>query len=130
MRTRVRPRLRPGAKDRAVIPVCDLKEQYRTLREQMLRAVDEVFSSGHFINGPNVKALESEIAAYVGSKHAVALNSGTDALHLALRALDIGPGDEVITSTFSFIATAEAISILGARPVFVDIDPRTYALDP
>lgn len=112
-----------------MIPICDLKEQYRTLREQMLRAVDEVCSSGHFINGPNVKALEAEVAAYVGAPHAVALNSGTDALHLALRALDIGPGDEVITTPFTFVATTEAIGIVGATPVFVDIDPRTYNLN-
>ncbi|HET9095594.1 MAG TPA: DegT/DnrJ/EryC1/StrS family aminotransferase [Candidatus Baltobacteraceae bacterium] len=112
-----------------MIPICDLKEQYRTLREQMLRAVDDVFSSGHFINGPNVKALEAEAAAYLGAAHAVALNSGTDALHLALRALDIGPGDEVITTPFTFVATTEAIGIVGATPVFVDIDPRTYNLD-
>ncbi|HKU67075.1 MAG TPA: DegT/DnrJ/EryC1/StrS family aminotransferase [Candidatus Baltobacteraceae bacterium] len=112
-----------------MIPICDLKEQYRTLREQMMRAVDDVFSSGHFINGPNVKALESEVAGYVGAKHAVALNSGTDALHIALRALDIGPGDEVITTPFTFVATTEAIGIVGATPVFVDIDPRTYNLD-
>lgn len=112
-----------------MIPICDLKEQYRTLREQMLRAVDEVCSSGHFINGPNVKALETEVAAYLGADHAVALNSGTDALHLALRALDIGAGDEVITTPFTFVATTEAIGIVGATPVFVDIDPRTYNLD-
>jgi dTDP-4-amino-4,6-dideoxygalactose transaminase len=112
-----------------VIPICDLKEQYRLLRDQMLRAVDDVFASGHFINGPNVKALEGEVAAYVGAKHAVALNSGTDALHLALRALDIGPDDEVITTPFTFVATTEAIGIVGATPVFVDIDPRTYNLD-
>jgi dTDP-4-amino-4,6-dideoxygalactose transaminase len=112
-----------------VIPICDLKEQYRLLRDQMLRAVDDVFASGHFINGPNVKALEGEVAAYVGAQHAVALNSGTDALHLALRALDIGPGDEVITTPFTFVATTEAIGIVGATPVFVDIDPRTYNLD-
>lgn len=112
-----------------MIPICDLKEQYRTLREQMMRAVDDVFSGGHFINGPNVKALEAEVAEYVGAKHGVALNSGTDALHLALRALDIGPGDEVITTPFTFVATTEAIGIVGATPVFVDIDPRTYNLD-
>lgn len=112
-----------------MIPICDLKEQYRMLREQMMRAVDDVFSSGHFINGPNVKALESEVAQYAGTSHAVALNSGTDALHLALRALDIGPGDEVITTPFTFVATTEAIGIVGATPVFVDIDPRTYNLD-
>lgn len=112
-----------------MIPICDLKEQYCTLREQMMRAVDEVCASGHFINGPNVKALESEVAEYLGAKHAVALNSGTDALHLALRALDIAPGDEVITTPFTFVATTEAIGIVGATPVFVDIDPRTYNLD-
>ena len=112
-----------------MIPICDLKEQYRTLREQMMRAVDDVFSSGHFINGPNVKALEAEVARYLGVAHAVALNSGTDALHLALRALDIGPGDEVITTPFTFVATTEAIGIVGAKPVFVDIDPRTFNLD-
>lgn len=112
-----------------MIPICDLKEQYRTLREQMMRAVDDVFASGHFINGPNVKALEAEVARYLGVAHAVALNSGTDALHLALRALDIGPGDEVITTPFTFVATTEAIGIVGAKPVFVDIDPRTFNLD-
>ena len=112
-----------------MIPICDLKGQYKTLREQMLRAVDEVFTSGHFINGPNVKALESEVAQYLGAAHAVALNSGTDALHLALRALDIGPGDEVITTPFTFVATTEAIGIVGATPVFVDVDPRTYNID-
>jgi dTDP-4-amino-4,6-dideoxygalactose transaminase len=112
-----------------VIPICDLKEQYRTLCEQMMRAVDDVFSGGHFINGPNVKALESEVAEYVGAQFGVALNSGTDALHIALRALDVGPGDEVITTPFTFVATTEAIGIVGATPVFVDIDPRTYNLD-
>jgi dTDP-4-amino-4,6-dideoxygalactose transaminase len=99
------------------------------MREQLLRAIDEVCASGHFIGGPNVKALESEIAGYLGVAHAVALNSGTDALHLALRALDIGAGDEVITTPFTFVATTEAIGIVGATPVFVDIDPRTYNLD-
>jgi len=112
-----------------VIPICDLKKQYDQLREQMLRAIDEVCESGAFINGPNVKALEAEVAAYVGGKHGLALNSGTDALHLALRALDIGPGDEVITIPFTFVATTEAIGIVGARPVFVDIDPQTYNID-
>ena len=112
-----------------MIPICDLKEQYRTLREQMMRAVDDVLGSGHFINGPNVKALEAEVAEYAGAKYGVALNSGTDALHLALRALDIGPGDEVITTPFTFVATTEGIAIVGATPVFVDIEPRTYNLD-
>ena len=112
-----------------MIPICDLTEQYDRLREQMLHAVDDVFKSGVFINGPNVKALEKEVAAYVGAAHGVGLNSGTDALHLALRALDIGPGDEVITIPFTFVATTEAIGIVGATPVFVDIDPQTYNID-
>ena len=112
-----------------VIPICDLTQQYRQLREPILAAVDEVFSGGGFINGPNVKQLEREVAQYIGVPHAVALNSGTDALHLALRALDIGPGDEVITIPFTFVATTEAIGIVGATPVFVDIDPRTYTMD-
>jgi dTDP-4-amino-4,6-dideoxygalactose transaminase len=106
-----------------------LTEQYRGLREQMLHAVEEVFQSGVFISGPQGRALEAEVAAYLGVRHAVGLNSGTDALHIALRALDIGPGDEVITTPFTFIATTEAIGIVGATPVFVDIDPRTYNLD-
>ena len=113
-----------------MIPILDLKEQYHGLREEMLRAVGDVFENGAFINGPNVKALEKEIAGYVGSAHGIGLNSGTDALHLALRALDIGPGDEVITTPFTFVATTEAIGIVGATPVFVDIDPETYNIDP
>jgi dTDP-4-amino-4,6-dideoxygalactose transaminase len=113
-----------------VIPILDLKDQYRALKEEIYGALDEVFEGGHFINGPNVKALESEIAQYVGTEYAIGLNSGTDALHLALRALDIGPGDEVITSPFTFVATTEAIGIVGATPVFVDIDPATFNIDP
>lgn len=113
-----------------MIPILDLKEQYHSLRPQMLRAIEDVLEGGAFINGPNVKALESEVAAYAGAAHGVALNSGTDALHLALRALDIGPGDEVITTPFTFVATTEAIGIVGATPVFVDIDPRTFNMDP
>lgn len=112
------------------VPILDLKGQHRALLGELMSAIEEVLEGSHFILGPNVKAFEGEAAEYLGISHAVGLNSGTDALHLALRALDIGPGDEVITSTFSFIATAEAISILGAKPVFVDVDPRSYALDP
>lgn len=113
-----------------MIPILDLTEQYRALKSDINAALEEVFTSGHFINGPNVRALETEIAAYTGCSHAVGLNSGTDALHLALRALDIGPGDEVITSPFTFVATTEAIGIVGATPVFVDIDAESYNIDP
>jgi dTDP-4-amino-4,6-dideoxygalactose transaminase len=114
----------------AVIPILDLTEQYRALREQIDAAVGDVFAGGHYINGPNVQALEQEIAAYANTRAAVGLNSGTDALHLALRALGVGPGDEVITTPFSFVATTEAVGMVGATPVFADIDPRTYNIDP
>ncbi len=113
-----------------MIPILDLREQYHELKSEITRAVEEVFEGCHFINGPNVQALEGEIARYVGTEYAVGLNSGTDALHLALRALDIGPGDEVITTPFTFVATTEAIGIVGATPVFVDIDPATFNIDP
>jgi len=113
-----------------VIPILDLTRQYRSIEAEIGRAVGQVLASGHFINGPNVEALEREIAGYVGTDHAVGLNSGTDALHLALRALGIGPGDEVITTPFSFVATTEAIVMVGATPVFADIDPHTFNLDP
>jgi len=113
-----------------VIPILDLTVQYGALKAEIDAAVTGVFAGGHFINGPNVAALEEEIAAYVGTRFAVALNSGTDALHLALRALDVGPGDEVVTTPFSFVATTEAIGIVGATPVFADVDPSTYNLDP
>lgn len=112
------------------VPMVDLKAEYRELGAEIEQAVGAVLASGHFILGPQVQALEREVAAYLGVKHAVAVASGTDALHLALRAAGVQRGDEVITSAFTFIATAEAISYLGARPVFVDIDPRTFNLDP
>jgi dTDP-4-amino-4,6-dideoxygalactose transaminase len=112
------------------IPILDLQAQYRAHKEEIDAAILGVVASGHYILGPNVKALESEIAAYVGCQHAVGVASGTDALQLALVALGIGPGDEVITSPFTFIATASTISHTGATPVFVDIDPRTFNLVP
>ncbi len=114
----------------ATLPVLDLRRQYAALSSEIAAAVTGVFESGVFINGPNVAEFEREFALYVGTEFAVGLNSGTDALHLALRALDIGPGDEVVTTPFTFAATTEAIGMVGARPVFADIDPRTYALDP
>jgi dTDP-4-amino-4,6-dideoxygalactose transaminase len=108
----------------------DLTAQYRAIAADVDRAVLEVLARGQFINGPNVRAFEGEFAQYVGALYGIGVNSGTDALHLALRALDIGPGDEVVTTPFTFVATTEAIGIVGARPVFVDIDPATHNLDP
>ena len=112
-----------------MIPIVDLKRQYKQTGEDVEKAVLEVLRSGYYILGPNTKALESEFASYLGVKHAIGLNSGTDALHLALRALDIGNGDEVITVAFTFVATTESIEIVGATPVFVDIDPDTFNMD-
>jgi dTDP-4-amino-4,6-dideoxygalactose transaminase len=113
-----------------MIPILDLTRQYRSIRGEIDAAVGAVFEAGHFINGPQCQALEAEIAAYTDTAYAIGMNSGTDALHLALRALDVGPGDEVITTPFSFVATTEAIGIVGATPVFVDIDPVTFNIDP
>lgn len=113
-----------------MIPMVDLKTQYARLKPEMDAAVQEVLESCAFVLGPNVKAFEDEAAAYLGVKHAIGCASGTDALHLALRALGVGEGDEVVTSAFTFIATAEAIRYVGAKPVFVDIDPRTFNITP
>lgn len=112
------------------IPICDPKQEYLGLQDEIHAAIHEVLASGHYILGPQVSGLEQEVAGFLGSPHAIGVNSGTDALHLALRALDIGPGDEVITTPFTFIATTEAIGMVGATPVFADIDPRTFNLDP
>jgi dTDP-4-amino-4,6-dideoxygalactose transaminase len=111
------------------IPFLDLTAQYESLRPEIDAAVQRVLQSGHFILGPEVKALETEIAAYLGVQHAVGLASGTDALILALRALEIGPGDEVILPAYTFFATAGAVLHVGATPVLVDVDPQTYCLD-
>jgi dTDP-4-amino-4,6-dideoxygalactose transaminase len=107
----------------------DLKIQYAAIRDEVAGAVHDVIESTHFILGPQGKALEEAIAAYHGVKYAVAMASGTDALHLALLAAGVKRGDEVITTPFTFIATAEAVSYVGAAPVFVDIDPVTYNID-
>jgi len=111
------------------IPMVDLKQQYLELRSVLDPALMEAMEATRYILGPNVQALEQEIAAYCGLKHAVGCASGTDALHLALLGAGIGEGDEVITTPFTFIATAEAIAYVGATPVFVDIDPRTFNID-
>lgn len=111
------------------VPMVDLKIQYDVMKDEIDRAVLGVIENTAFILGPQGKALEQSIAAYHGVKFAVGVASGTDALHLALRAADIGPGDEVITTPFTFIATAEAISYVGAAPVFVDIRPDTFNMD-
>ena len=113
-----------------MVPLCDLRAQYESLKHEIDAAMQTVAAGGQFILGSNVKAFEEEMAAYLGCKHAIGVGSGTDALHLAVRALDIGPGDEVITTPFTFIATSEAICLVGATPVFVDIDPRTFNIDP
>jgi len=111
------------------IPLLDLTAQYQSIQPEIEKAMSEVLASGQFILGPNVSALEQEVAAYLGSKYAVGVGSGTDALVLALRALEIQRGDEVIIPTYTFFATAEAVMLLGATPVFVDIDPHTYCLN-
>ena len=113
-----------------MIPILDLTQQYQNLKSEIDAAMQQVAADGHYILGPHVKALESEVAAYCDTAYGVGVANGTDALHLALRALHIGPGDEVITTPFTFIATTEAIAMVGATPVFVDIDPKTYNMDP
>ncbi len=112
------------------IPVLDLAPEIDALWDELQAALGRVLRSGQFILGPEVKAFEDEVAAYLGVRHAIGVNSGTDALVIALRAAGIRCGDEVITSPFTFIATAEAASLIGATPVFVDIDPATFNLDP
>jgi dTDP-4-amino-4,6-dideoxygalactose transaminase len=112
------------------VPLCDVQAQYRALEPQLLEAAARVLASGQFILGPEVEAFEREAAAYCGAGHGVGCASGTDALLLAVRALDIGPGDEVILPAFTFFATAGSVCRAGARPVFVDVDPATWNLDP
>lgn len=112
------------------VPLLDLPAQYRELQSEIDAAIHEVMSTAGFIGGPKVKALEEQIAGYCGTSYAVACASGTDALILVLEAMGIGAGDEVITSPFTFFATAESISQVGATPVFVDIERDTYNIDP
>jgi dTDP-4-amino-4,6-dideoxygalactose transaminase len=111
------------------VPFLDLKAQYEGLRDEILPAIAEVAESAAYVLGPKVEAFEGAFAAYAGSKHCIAVNSGTSALHLALIAAGVGPGDEVITVPMTFVATCWAISYVGATPVFVDVDPDTATID-
>ncbi len=113
-----------------MIPMVNLKAQYAEIKDEIERGLAETIDNCSFILGPHVQAFEKEAADYLGVKHAIGCASGTDALHLALLAEGIGAGDEVITSAFTFIATAEAIKYVGAKPVFVDIDPQSFNITP
>lgn len=112
------------------IPFIDLKCQYKVLEDNIKSRINKVLEHGQYIMGPEVAELENKLADYVGVKHCIGASSGTDTLMIAMMALGIGAGDEVITTPFTFIATGEMIALLGAKPVFVDIDPRTYNIDP
>ncbi|CAL7963085.1 UDP-2-acetamido-2-deoxy-3-oxo-D-glucuronate aminotransferase [Gammaproteobacteria bacterium] len=107
----------------------DLNYQYKKIQEKVTQRILHVLDHGQYIMGPEIKELENKLAAFVGAKHCIGVANGTDALLIAMMALGVGAGDEVITTPFTFIATAEMIALLGAKPVFVDIDPRTYNID-
>jgi dTDP-4-amino-4,6-dideoxygalactose transaminase len=113
-----------------IVPFLDLKAQYKTIKDEIHNAINEVMENTAFAGGPFVAGFEQEFAKFCNCKHAIGVGNGTDALWLSLIALGIGPGDEVITVPDTFIATAEAITYCGAQPAFVDIDPKTYNMDP
>jgi dTDP-4-amino-4,6-dideoxygalactose transaminase len=113
-----------------VIPFVDLKAQYYSIKDEIDRAIANVLESSQFVLGKEVAAFEEEFAAYCGARYGIAVNSGTSALHLALLAAGVGPGDEVVTVPFTFVATVAAVYYTGARPVFVDIDPCSFTMDP
>jgi len=113
-----------------MLRVVDLRPQYAALRDEVIAALQEVADSHLYVLGPKVKEFEEAFAAYVGAKHCIGVNSGTSALHLALICAGVGPGDEVITVPMTFIATSWAVSYVGATPVFVDVDPVTYTMNP
>ena len=113
-----------------MIEFCDLKAQQARIKDKIDAGIQRVLAHGHYILGPEVAELEEKLAAYVGARYCITCANGTDALQIAQMALGIGPGDEVITPGFTYIATAETVALLGAKPVYVDIDPRTYNLDP
>ncbi len=112
------------------VPFIDLKSQYLALKGNIDQRIQKVLESGAYINGPEVAELETQLSAHTGTKHCLAVASGTDALLIPMMALGIGPGDEVITTAFSFVATAETIVLSGATPIYVDIDPKTFNIDP
>lgn len=112
------------------VPFLDLKAQYRTIKDEVLPAIERVVENAQFVLGPEVEAFEKEFAEYSGAKSGIGMNSGTAALQLALLAADVGPGDEVITTPMTFVASVAAITYTGARPVLVDVDPVTYTINP
>src|SRR5437016_1584533 len=111
------------------IPLVDLKAQYATIRDEVRRAIDDVLESMQLTIGPNVKAFDQEFASFIGTRHSVGVGSGTDALQLAIRACGVSAGDEVITVSFTFFATVEAILYANARPILVEIDEETMLMD-
>src|SRR5579859_6358618 len=111
------------------VPLVDLPAQFRPIKAEVMQAIEDILDEMHLFLGSNMLAFEEEFAAYCNVRSCVAVANGTDALHLALRAAGVGPGDEVITVSHTFFATIEAIRMVGARPVFVDIDPESYTID-